>query len=284
MGSALAIALADHGHEVLAWNRSAPPPARAVALAAAGVERVASPAAAVAHGPLALMCVLDYAAAGEVLADPEVLDALSGRTFVQLTNGSEAEMRGQMDLVRRAGARMLAGSIVGYPRHIGRDETVILYGGSADAFAEHRDTLAVLAGTQCYLGEDPGLQNAVYVSAFGFYYAALGGFLESAALAASRGVPPSEFAAAMPDMTALLLDHIADAARRVEAGDYEGGQATVDVHLAGSERRRRAFAERGLRSLMTDAFARYCRQAHDAGEGGEDIAALFKRAAGPLGG
>jgi 3-hydroxyisobutyrate dehydrogenase-like beta-hydroxyacid dehydrogenase len=210
-----------------------------------------------------------------------VTDALDGRTLVQLTNGSEQEMRGQMARVRAAGGRMLAGGIVGYPRHIGGADTAILYSGDAVAFAEHEDTLACLAGGQRYLGEEPATANAVYVSAFGFYYAALAGFFESAALAARRGVPPAEFAAALPAMAALLLDHIADAARRMEAGDYRGDQATVDVHLVGSRRRQGAFRERGLQSLMTDAFVAYCGQAHDAGEGGEDIAALMKRIAAP---
>ncbi len=33
-------------------------------------------------------------------------------------------------------------------------------------------------------------------------------------------------------------------------------------------------------SLMTGAFVEYCRLAAEAGEGGEDIAALFKRMRG----
>ena len=276
MGSVLAGVLLERGHEVTVWNRSELPDARAAMLERAG--HAESPAAAVAAGPLTLMCVLDYDAAEEILGAPGVVEALACRTLVQLTNGSEEQIRRHRARVREAGARMLAASIVGYPRHIGLPETVIMYSGDHDAFAEHQTTLADLAGGQRYLGEDPAVQNATYVSAFGFYYAALGGFLESAALAASRGVAPSEFAAVMPGMAALLLDHIDDAARRIDGGDYEGDQATVDVHLAGSTRRRNAFKARGLQSLMTDAFAEYCRQAHDAGDGGEDIAALYKRA------
>jgi 3-hydroxyisobutyrate dehydrogenase len=94
-------------------------------------------------------------------------------------------------------------------------------------------------------------------------------------------VAPAEFATTMPTMTALLLDHVADAARRIGASDYEGSQATVDVHLAGSQVRRRAFVASGLQSLMSDGYAAYCRQAHDAGEGGEDIAAIYKRIIAP---
>jgi 3-hydroxyisobutyrate dehydrogenase len=223
------------------------------------------------------MCVLDYPAAETVLGAAGATQSLAGRTLVQLTNGSEEQVRRQLSRVAAAGGRMLAGGIVGYPRHIGRPETVIMYAGEAAAFADNAAPLAGLAGSQRYLGEDPGPPNAVYVSAFGFYFAALAGFLEAAALAGSRGVAPTEFAAVMPGMTALLLDHIDDAARRIGSGDYAGDQATVDVHLLGSERRRRTLAAAGLESLMTGAFAEYCRRAQAAGEGGEDIAALFKR-------
>ena len=59
--------------------------------------------------------------------------------------------------------------------------------------------------------------------------------------------------------------------------DFAGDQATVDVHLVGSSRRQRTLGEAGLGSLMTGAFVEYCRLAAEAGDGGEDIAALFKR-------
>jgi 3-hydroxyisobutyrate dehydrogenase-like beta-hydroxyacid dehydrogenase len=280
MGGRLAEVLLERGHEVTVWNRS--DSERAAALEAAGARRAASPAAAAAAAPLVLMCVTDYPAADEVLAAPGVLAALAGRDFVQFTNGTEAQVRAQLGWVQDAGARMLSGAIAAYPRHIGRPETLILYAGDAEAFAAHAATLADLAGGQRYTGEDPGPMNAVYVSAFAFYYAALGGFLEAAALAQARGVPPREFAAALPGITALLLDHVEDAARRIEEDDYAGDQATVDIHVAGSARRLGTFAERGVQAGMTAAFLEYCRQAAEAGDGGEDIAAVFKHlAAGP---
>jgi len=278
MGSTLARALLERGHDVTVWNRSESE--RAGAVAAAGAARAASPADAVEASALVIMCVTDYPAAEQVLGAPGVLAALAGRDFVQLTNGSEVQVRDQLERVRAAGGRMLAGGILGYPRHIGRPETAIMYAGDAAVFEAHAATLADLAGAQRYYGEDPGPPNAVYVAAFGFYFAALAGFLEAAALAETRGVPPVEFAAAMPGMSALLLDHIDDAARRIGEDDFAGDQATVDVHLVGSTRRRRTLDDAGLGSLMTGAFVEYCRQAAEAGEGGEDIAALFKRMRG----
>jgi 3-hydroxyisobutyrate dehydrogenase-like beta-hydroxyacid dehydrogenase len=280
MGSRLATVLLERGHEVTVWNRSASE--RVAAVVEAGAARAASPAAAAAAAPLVLMCVTDYPAADEVLDAPGVLEALAGRTFVQYTNGTEQQVRGQLERVSGAGARMLSGAIAAYPRHIGRPDTLILYAGDATAFAEHETALADLAGGQRYVGEDPGPMNAVYVSSFAFYYAALGGFLEAAALAQARGVPPREFAAALPGIAALLLDHVDDAARRIEDADYSGDQASVDIHLAGSSRRLETFAALGVQSGMTAAFVDYCRQATEAGDGGEDIAAVFRRiAAGP---
>lgn len=282
MGSRLAAVLLDRGHQVTVWNRSASD--RLAQVLAAGARHASSPAAATAAAPLVLMCVSDYPAADEVLAAPGVLDALAGRSFVQFTNGSEDQVRDQLARVAGAGGRMLSGAIAAYPRHMGRPETLVLYAGDAAAFAEHEATLVDLAGDGRYTGEDPGPMNALYVSAFAFYYAGLGGFLEAAALARARGVAPSELAAALPGIAALLLDHVADAARRIEAGYYAGDQATVDIHVAGAARRLTAFADHGVQSAITAAFADYCGQAALAGDGGDDVAAVFKRiAAGPQG-
>ena len=279
MGSTLARVLLERGHEVTVWNRS--DSERAAAVAAAGAARAATPAAAVVRRPAACSCASPTTRRPtRCWRRPACSTALAGRTFVQLTNGNEEQVRAQLARVRAAGGRMLAGGILGYPRHIGRPETVIMYAGDAAAFEEHAATLADLAGAQRYYGEDPGPPNAVYVAAFGFYFAALAGFLEAAALAESRGVPPGEFAAAMPGMAALLLDHIDDAARRIEEDDYAGDQATVDVHLVGfgapaadaRGRRPRVADDRRLRGVLPPGAA--------AGEGGEDIAALFKRIRG----
>jgi 3-hydroxyisobutyrate dehydrogenase-like beta-hydroxyacid dehydrogenase len=280
MGGTLACVLAERGHAVTVWNRSGLRPERAAGLD--GVAVAGSPAEAIAASPLTLMCVSHYAAAEEILEAPGATESLAGRTLVQLSNGSEPQVRAQTARVRAAGGRMLSGGIMSYPRQIGRPDTVILYSGDASAFEEHRETLADLAGGQRFTGADPAVQNAVYESAFGVYFAALCGFLENAALVADRGVPVSELNAVMPGMAALLLDHLADATRRIETGDWAGDQASTDTHLDGAERRRTVFAERGLQCLMADGYLSYCRQVHEAGDGAQDIAAIFKRIGGTV--
>ena len=105
--------------------------------------------------PLTLMCVTDYPAADEVLRAPGVLDELAGRAFVQLTNGSEAQVRAQMARVEAAGGRMLAGGILGYPRHIGRRRRSSCTRATPAAFDEHGATSGGARRGAALLGEDP---------------------------------------------------------------------------------------------------------------------------------
>lgn len=85
MGSSLANALLQAGHEVTDWNRSL---ARAAPLTARGARRADSVVHALERSPLSILCVLDYAAARGILerAPRELL----GKTLVNLTNGTPA--------------------------------------------------------------------------------------------------------------------------------------------------------------------------------------------------
>ena len=97
MGSALARALLKRGYEVTVWNRTKE---RAAPLVSEGARLAQSPAEAVAASPLIIMCVLDYATANAILAEPGVAAALSGRAFVQLSTGVPEQVYAQQAWVR----------------------------------------------------------------------------------------------------------------------------------------------------------------------------------------
>src|SRR5262245_60405779 len=88
MGRALAGAFLAAGHPTTVWNRT---PGRADALAAAGAASAATPAEAVAAGPLVVVSLLDDGAVHDVL-DP-VAAGLAGKAVVNLTSGTPAEAR-----------------------------------------------------------------------------------------------------------------------------------------------------------------------------------------------
>ena len=137
------------------WNRS--DSERAAAVAAAGAARAATPAAAVSAAP-ARAHVRHRLPGGRRGAGGARRARGARRAHLRPADqrqrgaGARASWRG----CAAAGGRMLAGGILGYPRHIGRPETVIMYAGDAAAFEEHAATLADLAGGAALPGRGPG--------------------------------------------------------------------------------------------------------------------------------
>lgn len=167
MGQALAQAFLREGHDTTVWNRTA---AKADALVAEGAVRAETVAAAVAASELVVVCVLDYAAVHEVLAETD----LSGRTLVNVTNGTPQEARETAKWAAERGAGYVDGGIMAIPPMIGAPEAVALYSGSRQAFDEHADALAAW-GTSKFLGEDTGLAALHDLALLGAMYGMFAG-------------------------------------------------------------------------------------------------------------
>lgn len=175
MGSALAAALLDGDHPTTIWNRT---PGKAEPLVARGATRAATVTDAVSASPVAIVCVLDYPAAREVLAAAG--DALAGRTVVNLTNGTPKDARDMAAWVAGNGASYLDGGIMAVPAMIGGPGSLALYSGSADAFESFEPVLRRL-GSARYLGEDPGLASLHDLALLAGMYGLFGGFLHAVA-------------------------------------------------------------------------------------------------------
>jgi 3-hydroxyisobutyrate dehydrogenase-like beta-hydroxyacid dehydrogenase len=88
MGSALARAFVEKGCSVTVWNRS---PEKAASLVVKGALLASDAAAAIAASPLVVMCVINQAAARQILIQNE--DAFPGKLLVQLTSSTPQEAR-----------------------------------------------------------------------------------------------------------------------------------------------------------------------------------------------
>lgn len=150
MGTALAGAWLSAGHPLTVWNRTA---ARAEPLAAKGAALAATPAAAVAANRLVVVCLLDDESVGEALAGAD----LTGKDIVNLVTGTPGTARARAAWAAARGARYLDGGIMAVPPMIGVPQAgpYVFYSGSRELFEEHREALAVPAGTR-YVGEDAG--------------------------------------------------------------------------------------------------------------------------------
>ncbi len=276
MGSTLAQAFLGAGHEVTVWNRAEDLVLERVnKLVSAGARLAETAVDAVAASPLGVICVLDYPATLVTLQEPGVAGALNGRSLVCLCSGDPQGARDVAAWTAMQGGSYLDGGIIGYPRHIGQTSTVFIYSGNRAVFDAHVDTLRSLAGDARYLDADPGAAKTLYLAIWPYYYSALTGFFESAALAQSVGMPIEEFETLAPSITGLALEHIQEAAGRIARHDYAGDQASVDVHWEGFQPIVEAFHAAGLVARMTDAFVAHLEAVRAAGDGQKDIAGVY---------
>lgn len=277
MGTALAGVLLDAGYAVTVWNRSAE---RAAVLVGQGATLAPSAAMAIAASPISIMCFIDFPASNSVLLDREVEAAARGKALVQLTTGQGVQARQQADWARRCEASYLAGGIQGWPRDIGKPDTLFIYGGDRACFNRYAALLSVLGGDTRYLGGDAGLASIVSLALGSVFVGGEIGFFEGAALSVASGARIEDYASMALKMLGLLDTCIRDAARRILTEDYRGDQATIDVYAAGKPAVEAIHKSAGVQSKIRDAYYSYLSQAQQAGNGGQDIAALFKVVAG----
>jgi 3-hydroxyisobutyrate dehydrogenase-like beta-hydroxyacid dehydrogenase len=270
MGSAMAIALLRRGHKVTVWNRN---PERAHTLAAEGASVAASAADAVAASQLVIMCVIDYAAANEILSATSVASALSGRTLVQLSTGSPEQVTAQQTAIVDHGGKFIAGGIMAYPRSIGRPNCMILYAGDR-IYGTYQKTLACLAGSSQYLGEDPTAATGAYFALSTYMIGALALFFETAGVCRQYGIPIDMYYLLARLTTDEILEGIRDGAHRIATGNYDGKLASIDLTIAGMDEVRKTFAATGMPVKMLEGLVDALKIASANGAGDSDISRL----------
>jgi 3-hydroxyisobutyrate dehydrogenase-like beta-hydroxyacid dehydrogenase len=228
MGSTLASTLVDAGHTVTVWNRG---PDKAEPLVARGASAATTAEEAVRASPVTIACVARYENLYESLAARDA-DALDGRTLINLSWGTPADAQTMDGWVRKHGGRYLDGGIPFYPSFIGKPDTGLVYSGPPELWMTHAPLLRDLGGASRHVGEGIGDANVVCLAMPGaFLHLAYGAFLESAAYAASHGVPVTALGSLIDSALIMVRDSIDDAVAAIASDDYDTDQATLWIHL-----------------------------------------------------
>jgi 3-hydroxyisobutyrate dehydrogenase-like beta-hydroxyacid dehydrogenase len=265
MGTALARAWLAAGHEVTVWNRTA---ARAEALAAEGATVAASAAEAVAANRLVIACLLDDATVGEALDGT----SLDGRDLVNLTTGTPAEGRARAVWAEARGARFLDAGIMAVPPMIGATGSggYVFYSGSPELFEEHRDTLAVPAGTR-YVGADPGfaaLHDVALLSAMSGMFA---GIAHAFALIRPEDIAPKDFAPLLVDWLTAMAPAAHQSAEGLQSGDYTRNVASnLEMQVAGNATLLRTAGEQRVSPELLAPYLQLMERRLAQGHGDED--------------
>ncbi|MFM9369171.1 NAD(P)-dependent oxidoreductase [Streptomyces sp. Da 82-17] len=269
MGGALAAAFLKAGHRTTVWNRSA---AKTGPLVAQGAAPAATSAEAVAASDLVVVCLTTYANVEEVLTP---LD-LTGKTLVNLTNGTPAQARAFAKTAGDRGARYVDGGIMAVPQMIAGPGAYILYSGDQEAYEAHRATLAALADTH-WTGTDPGRAALYDLALLTGMYGMIAGVLQAYALVGTEGVPAKEFHALLePWVGAMLRGTSGEWAEAIDSGEHLTDVSSLAVNQAAFPNLLSTYADQGIDGQLLAPFQELLDRAVAAGHAADGMSRLVE--------
>jgi 3-hydroxyisobutyrate dehydrogenase-like beta-hydroxyacid dehydrogenase len=273
MGATIAKLLHDNHNKVTVWNRTRE---KSDSLALKGVVVSDSAASAIAASPLIIMCVYDYKAVKSILDLPGVANAISGKTLVQLTTGSPADVREQADWATAHRVFYLDGTIQAAPSQMGAAETPILISGDQDTFMQWKPLLASLAGNYVNLGAKPEAAATTDLATLSYVYGAFVGFIHGALIAESEGLDIAQFGKLVADISPSFGAFFAHEARVIQSGDFKITESPLRISVEATQRIHDFSHDKGLNTEFSNFTNQLLRRAHAAGLGNEEVAALIK--------
>ncbi|MGW7689739.1 NAD(P)-dependent oxidoreductase [Streptomyces asiaticus] len=219
MGRALADAFLDAGLRITVWNRT---PGRDRELIERGAVGASSAEEAVAASALTVVCVVNYDASDAILRRDAVIEALKGRTVVNLSADTPDRARDTADWAADHGIRYLDGAIMTPTTTMGTPASVFLHSGPAELYQEHRPVLEALAGTHTHLGEEIGRAAAYDIALLDIFWTAMAGYAHALAVARAEGITARELAPFAKGIGAILPPLFEETAEEMDRGTFSG--------------------------------------------------------------
>ncbi|KAK0746949.1 hypothetical protein B0T18DRAFT_163561 [Schizothecium vesticola] len=270
MGLAAILTLLQAGFPTTIWNRTLSRP-QVTTATTAGATLSPDIASAVSSNDTILICLLDYPS---ILASLSAV-SLTGKTIINLTNGTPKQALAMRDWAKAKGARhYLDGAIMVTPQMVGGPQSFLVVSGEdEDAFAAVQNVLSKL-GTAQYLGPDTTAAARFDLAALATMYGMFAGGLVGMGLL-KRGAGSSGKMAGVvkegiaPFLMALVpyLGVIAEAWDEERWGDNLGNP--LGMQLEGIKNIMAGCEDEGVDSALLGALARVMERAVD--EFGGDV-------------
>ncbi len=272
MGTALAKAQVNAGHDVTVWNRS---PQRMTPLVELGAKGAESVAAAVKASPLIMVCIDNYTATNALLRADDVVAHVSGRSVIEFSTGTPSEARDSEAWLQARGAAYLDGVIDPYPDGIGAADAQILFSGSKAVFEASEAFLKCLGGDLRFISEKVGAAAALDLADLSLSLGRYVGFAHGARLCEVEGVGLDLFAARYPEGNRMRELAEIIHAEAFALGSLHPG-ASIRVWEECIQRLQSQARDASMSSEFPDNISGIFKRAIAAGIGEEDLAALIK--------
>lgn len=268
MGSALARAFLEAGHELTVWNRTA---ARMDPLVSDGAVAAETASDAVRASPVTVLCIDNYDVTQRLFEDGDLVRDLVGRTLVQLSTGTPAEARALGGWLDGQGVGVLDGAIMPYPDGIGAPDAQILLAGKKATWDAAKPLLDCLGGDLRHVGEEIGAAAVLDMALLTHQLSSYLGVWHGALICEAEGLPTSVFAG-MFDRG----DPAADLAARIAGADYANPGATLGVWNASLDRILAQADATGINREIPGLISSLFRRAIALGYGAESIASVIE--------
>jgi len=267
MGAPIARNLSRHGFAVRAWNRT---PAKAQALADAGIQVCDSPAAAVQGATLVATMLNDGKAVRETMqaAAPGLAQ---GAIWLQLSTVGIVEIDTLAAQARELGLVFYDAPVLGTRQPAELGQLLVLASGPASARAAVQPAFDAIGKRTLWVADHAGPSSRLKLALNHWAFTLTHGTAESLALAKGLGVDP---ALVLDAITGGPLDsgYFQSKSAAMLADDYTPSFSVINA-LKDSELIVQAGAQVGVAMDTAQAGAQRFRRARDAGHGDKDMAA-----------
>ena len=268
MGSALAQALLNAGHNITVWNRT---PEKMEPVAAHGAGKAEGIAEAVQASPLIMVCIDNYVATNELLRTENVASQLSGRTLVQFSTGTPMEARELEAWLKDRGCDYLDGAIISYPSEIGAKDTQILVAGPNTTFARCKPFIRCFGGDLRHVGQNVGSAAVLDLALLSHIVGVYIGAIHGASICESEQVAVDQFRSLLPEE-----DYATSLLATIDSKAYEDTGGAIRTWDGAVQKIQDQARSTRLNSEFPDLLSSICKRAIAAGHGDEDFAALVK--------
>ncbi len=273
MGSALAEALINTGHEVTVWNRT---PSKCDALVEKGASAAGSVAEAARATDVAIVCVTDHAATEQILHDAEVGQALNGRLLVQVSTMTAEQSKAIALWAKTHGAGYLEGSILGFPQDVTGGSAIIVYAGPRDVFDENEAVLHALGGGPQYVSDEVGAAVTFDKVYYAFAYGTMHAFMQGAALAHAKGFSIEAYNGTVAARLPTFVWKLKRFGEMIAKRDHDDVQGSVAMNAAAFAESLAMCRDVGVNDALPAAMMSNFERAIAAGHGEREMSALFE--------
>ena len=271
MGQPIALRLLHCGHEVLAWNRSSEPLAKA---AEAGLNTEPDLKRAISHGELIILALSDADAIDQVLSSNGVGELLKQRTVLQMGTIAPDESRALSQRVKESGGDYLEAPVLGSIPEARAGQLIVMAGGS-QAVYQHCLLMLRCLGKEVDLVGPVGQAAAMKLALNQLIASLTAGFAQSLGLVRAEGVEVEQFMHLLRE-SALYAPTFDKKLQKYLDHDYSNPNFPLKHLIKDMGLFKRVAEESGINALIAEAMQTVFLQGQDAGYGDEDYSSLYE--------